>query len=137
MKKSLRPFLAITLICLAAVPFGQARAASSEVATATSLKRMEDSWSKAIMGKDSAAVSNLLADNYAGVNSEGKFQNKTQVVEEMKNSTSKVSAEYNKDMDVHMYAPTFATVRGLTIEKGTDKAGKAYNRTYAWILFWN
>ena len=41
------------------------------------LKQMEDAWEKAFMDKDQAAVGNVVADDYAGVNSKGEHQNKT------------------------------------------------------------
>ena len=39
-------------------------------------------------------------------------------------------------MDVHVYGPNIATVVGTSTEAGTDKDGKAFNRSYAWTDTW-
>jgi hypothetical protein len=37
---------------------------------------------------------------------------------------------------VHIYAPNLASVIGMSIEKGKDKKGMAFSRTYAWVDTW-
>jgi ketosteroid isomerase-like protein len=133
MKRSLRPFLAITLLALAAAPWGRAQD-SSAGATETKLKEMEDSWEKALVAKDYTVIGNLLADDYAGINSKGKHQNKSELIDEMKADT--VSSAVNDRMDVHVYAANLATVSGTSTEKGKDKDGKAFSRSYAWVDTW-
>jgi len=39
-------------------------------------------------------------------------------------------------MDVHVYGPNLATVTGTTTEKGKDKAGKQFTRSYVWVDTW-
>ena len=39
-------------------------------------------------------------------------------------------------MDVHLYGPTVATVCGISTEKGKDKDGKEFTRSYGWVDTW-
>ena len=133
MKRSLRPFLAIILLVLAAAP--RARAQDNSAIEAK-LKQMEDVWGKALKDKDQAAVGNLVADDYAGINSKGEHQNKTQLLDEIKTSTDTLSASTNDSMEVHVYGPTLATVVGTSTEKGKDKDGKQFSRSFGWVDTW-
>ena len=96
----------------------------------TNLKQMEDAWSKALKDKDQAAVGNMVADDYAGINSKGEHQNKTQLLDEIKSSTDTLSASTNDSMQVHVYGPSLATVVGTSTEKGKDKNGKQFSRSF-------
>ena len=133
MKRSLRPFLAIIILVLAAAPYAGAQDNS---AIETKLKQMEDAWEKAFMDKDQAAVGNMVADDYAGINSKGEHQNKTQLLDEIKTSTDTLSASTNDSMEVHVYGPTLATVVGTSTEKGKDKDGKQFSRSFGWVDTW-
>jgi ketosteroid isomerase-like protein len=131
--KLLTPLLAITLIAFAVVPCARAQDNS---AIETKLKQNEDAWAKALKEKDHVAVGNMVADDYAGINSEGKRQNKSQLLDEIKNSTDSVSTSVNDNMEVHVYGPNLATVVGTSSEKGKDKDGKAYSRSFGWVDTW-
>ncbi len=37
------------------------------------------------------------------------------------------------NMEVHVYAPNLATVTGDYTEKGKNKSGKSFSRTYSWV----
>ena len=97
---------------------------------------MEDAWVKALVNKDQAAVGNMIADDFAGFNPEGKHVTKSQLLDEMKNEPNTLSSATNDNMDVHVYGPNLATVCGTTTEKGKDKAGKQFTRTYVWVDTW-
>ena len=133
MKSSLRPFLAIILLVLAAAPCARAQDNS---AIEAKLKQMEDVWGKALKDKDQVAVGNMVADDYAGINSKGEHQNKTQLLDEIKTSTDTLSASTNDSMQVHVYGPSLATVVGASTEKGKDKDGKQFNRSFGWVDTW-
>ena len=133
MKTSLRPLLAIILLALVVAPCARAQ---DNAAIETKLKQMEDVWSKALKDKDQAAVGNMVADDYAGINSKGEHQNKTQLLEEMKTSTDTLSASTNDSMEVHVYGPSLATVVGTSTEKGKDKNGKQYSHSFGWVDTW-
>ena len=137
--KSLKPLLALTLIAFAVAPCARAQAGSADADTVkTKLKQMEDSWAKSLMDKDHgvAAVGTMVADDFAGVNSKGKKQSKSDMLEQMKKETDTATSSTNDSMDVHVYGPNLATVVGTSSEKGKDKDGKDYNRSYGWVDTW-
>ena len=135
--KLFTPLLAITLLGLAAAPCAHAQEnAADSSAVEAKLKGMEDAWVKALVNKDEAAVGNMIADDFAGFNPEGKHATKSQLLDEMKNERNTLSSATNDNMDVHVYAPNLATVCGTTTEKGKDKDGKEFSRSYVWLDTW-
>lgn len=132
-------FTALSL-CAAPLAFAQttANAASDTGAVETKLKSMEDSWAAAQLQKDRgvSAVSGMLASDYAGVGSKGEIRNKTEQLAHMKSDTDAYTDSKNDSMKVHVYAPNLATVCGISTEKGKDKDGKEFSRSYAWVDTW-
>ena len=135
--KSFSSLLVITLLGLAIAPcvHAQENAADSSAVQAT-LKQMEDAWVKALVSKDQTAVGNMIADDFAGFNPEGKNVTKSQMLDEMKNEPNTLSSATNDNMDVHVYGPNLATVCGTTTEKGKDKDGKQFTHSYVWLDTW-
>jgi ketosteroid isomerase-like protein len=131
--KLLTPLLAITLVAFAVAPCARAQDNS---AIETRLKQMEDAWVKALMDKDQAAVGNMVAEDFAGINPKGEHQNKTQLLENIKKETDTFSSVVNDKLDVQIYGPNLATVIGTTTEKGKGKGGKEFTRSYAWVDTW-
>src|SRR5439155_27130465 len=103
--KLLTPFLAITLITFAPGPCTRAEDNS---AIETKLKQMENAWDKAWQTKDTAALGNMLADDYDGMSSRGERQSKSLLLNEMKNMTDSVTSSVNDSLDVHVYCPYIA-----------------------------
>jgi ketosteroid isomerase-like protein len=135
--KLFTPLLVITLLGLATVPRSHAQeTAADSSAVQTNLKQMEDAWVKALVNKDQAAVGNVVADDFAGFNPDGKHVGKSQLLDEMKNERNTLSSATNDNMDVHVYGPNLATVCGTTTEKGKDKDGKEFTRSYVWVDTW-
>ena len=131
------PLLVITLLGFAAAPFAHAQeTAADSSAVQAKLKQMEDAWVKALVNKDSAAVGNMIADDFAGFNPDGKHVTKSQMLDEMKNESNTLSSATNDNMDVHVYGPNLATVCGTTTEKGKDKDGKQFTHNYVWLDTW-
>ncbi len=125
--------------CAAPVAFAQGTgAATDNGAIETKLKSMEDSWAAAQMEKDKgvSTVGNMLASDYAGVGSKGELRDKAKQVEHMKSDTDTYTESKNDTMKVHVYAPNLATVCGTSTEKGKDKDGKEFSRSYAWVDTW-
>ena len=60
----------------------------------------------------------------------------TQLLDEIKTSTDTLSASTNDSMDVHVYGPSLATVVGTSTEKGKDKHGKQFSRSFGWVDTW-
>jgi ketosteroid isomerase-like protein len=135
--KLLSPLLISTLVALAAAPCAHAQGnAADSSAVQANLKQMEDAWVKALVTKDQAGVGNMIADDFAGFNPDGKHVTKSQLVDEIKNEPNTLSSATNDNMDVHVYGPNLATVTGTTTEKGKDKNGKEFTRTYVWVDTW-
>jgi ketosteroid isomerase-like protein len=125
--------LAITIIAFALAPCARAEDNS---AIETKLKQNEEAWEKAWKDKDQAALGNILADDYAGINSKGERQDRSQLLDELKTSTDTLSATVNDTMEVHVYGPNVATVVGTSTEKGKDKDGKSFTRSFGWVDTW-
>ncbi len=135
--KLFTPLLAITFLAFAVAPRAHAQEKSADSSAITAkLKQMEDAWEKALLNKDHAAVGNMVADDFAGYSSKGKHRTKSELVDEIKNQTDTLSSAVNDTMDVHVYAPNLATVCGTSSEKGKDKDGKEFSRSYAWVDTW-
>jgi ketosteroid isomerase-like protein len=135
--KLFTPFLISTLLALAAAPCAHAQEnAADSSAVQANLKQMEDAWVKALISKDSAAVGNMIADDFAGFNPEGKHVSKSELLDAMKNEPNTLSSTTNDNMDVHVYGPNLATVCGTTTEKGKDKDGKQFTHSYVWLDTW-
>jgi ketosteroid isomerase-like protein len=127
--------LAITLLGLWAAPFAHAQTASG---VEEMLKSMEDSWAAAQLQKDHGAivVDGLLSADFFGINSKGKLQNKAEWLEHARTDSDTCTYSKNDSMDVHLYGPNIATVCGTSTEKGKDKDGKKFSRSYAWVDTW-
>ena len=135
--KLFTPLLISTLLALAIAPCAHAQEnAADSSAVQANLKQMEDAWVKALVSKDQAAVGNFIADDFAGFNPDGKHVTKSQMLDEMKNEPNTLSSATNENMDVHVYGPNLATVCGTTTEKGKDKHGKEFTRSYVWVDTW-
>ena len=135
--KLFTPVLVVTLLTFAIAPcaLAQGNAADSSAVQAN-LKQMEDAWVKALVSKDSATVGNMIADDFAGFNPDGKHVGKSQLLDEAKNEPNTLSSATNENMDVHVYGPNLATVCGTTTEKGKNKDGKEFTHTYVWVDTW-
>lgn len=100
------------------------------------LKELEDNWQSAIMAHNAAIVDLLVAPDFAGVDRNGKFINKSAIIAEVKNDKDTYQVEKNEKVNVHLYGPTIAVVTGSTRSKGTTKAGKAFDRAYRYTDTW-
>jgi Domain of unknown function (DUF4440) len=127
--------LAITMLSLCAAPFAHAQTASG---VEEKLKSMEDSWAASQLQKDHGAsvVDGLLAADFSGINEKGKIQNKADWLERLRTDTDTYTYSKNDRMDVHAYGPNIATVVGTSTEKGKDKNGKKFSRSFAWVDTW-
>src|SRR5438094_8479866 len=135
--KLFTPVLVITLLALAAAPCAHAQEnAADSNAVQANLKQMEDAWVKALVSKDQTAVANMIADDFAGFNPEGKHVTKSHLLDQIKNEPNTLSSATNDKMDVHVYGPDLATVTGTTTEKRNDKDGKQCTSRYVCVESW-
>jgi len=139
MKLITATFIAISGLSLGAAPLALAQtSASHNSEVETKIKAVEDSWAAAQLQKDHGAgvIDGLLANDYAGVGSKGEMRDKAKQMEHIRADTDTYSYSKNDSMTVHAYGPDLATVCGTSTEKGKDKDGKEFNRSYAWVDTW-
>jgi ketosteroid isomerase-like protein len=135
--KLFSPLLVITILGLATAPCAHAQEKSTDSgAVEANLKQMEDAWVKALVNKDYAALGNMIADDFAGFNPEGKYVTKSQLLDRLKKQPNTLSSSTNKNMEVHVYGPNLATVFGTTKEKRKDKNGKQFTSSNTWVDTW-
>jgi len=120
-------------ICAAPLTYAQDNSAIE-----TKLKGMEDAWAAAQLKPDKGAsiIGPMLATDYSGVGSKGEMRDKTSQLEKMKSDTDSYTESKNDSMKVRVFAPNLATVAGTSTEKGKDKDGKEFSRSYAWLDTW-
>src|SRR5207247_11374763 len=98
--KLFTPLLVITLLGLAAAPCAHAQGnAADSSAVQANLKQMEDAWVKALVSKDQTAVANMIADDFAGFNPEGKHLGKYQLIDEIKKEHNTLRSATNDNMN--------------------------------------
>jgi ketosteroid isomerase-like protein len=105
-------------------------------AVESALKKMEDQWQAAIVAHDLAAVDALVAADFAGINPEGKFINKSAILAQMKNDKDTYGAAKNEKLNVHLYGPNIAVVTGSVRSKGKNKNGQSFDRAYRYTDTW-
>ena len=115
---------AMLLLTCAAV--AQAKAGGTEQA----LKDMENKWAAASIKSDTATVSDMLSDDWTGLNPEGKIQTRGDMLAEMKKT--KVTRSAVSDMRVRMLGADAAVVTGTWTGAGTDPSGKKFDSTQRW-----
>jgi len=112
-----------------AKPAGSGAAGSVSAA----LIDLENQWVKASKASDGDGVGALLADNFVGIDSEGKIESKAEVVVKIKKAKW-VSQELS-DMKVIPHGDS-AIVTGSWAGNGTDATGKAINAKERWGDTW-
>jgi ketosteroid isomerase-like protein len=100
------------------------------------LKDNENRWSAAIAKHDTATIESMVAPDFVGVSSKGKVQNRRAMLAELKGDKDTYTSTKAEKLDVHMYGPGVAVVVGMANEKGTDKDGKGFDRTYRFTDTW-
>ena len=111
-------------------------AAGKKMSVQAALKDNENRWQGAIGKHDMATVEAMVAADFAGVSSKGKFQNRRGLLAEMKGDKDTFASTKNEKLDVHNFGNGVAVVVGRAREKGTGKDGKAFDRTYLFTDTW-
>jgi ketosteroid isomerase-like protein len=105
-------------------------------AVEAALKGMENQWQAAIVAHDQATVDSLLANDFAGINPQGKFVKKADIIAQMKNDKDTYQFARNDKVNVHVYGADTAVVTGSVHSKGSSKNGQAFDRTYRYTDTW-
>lgn len=100
------------------------------------IKDNENKWEAAIASHDISFIQSVVADDFMGVYTDGKVQNKSALIAQVKKDKDKYKSAKNDKLSVHTYGPNVAVVIGTSREKGTGKDGQAFDRTYRFTDTW-
>jgi len=126
----------LSAVCLlAAAPLlvnGQAKpAAKAESASVEqTLMQLERDWTQAGLKKDAGALERIIADDWAGIDFEGKTFTKAQVMADLKSGAATTQTVELGEMKVRVFGNT-AVVTGSDTEKSSYK-GKDTSGKYVW-----
>jgi ketosteroid isomerase-like protein len=109
---------------------GTPPAKPAKASTAETLKQMERDWGNAQIKKDYATVEKILADDWVGIDYDGKVVAKAKAMEDMKSGSSTLTSEELGPMTVRVFGNT-AVVTGSDTEVSTDR-GKNSSGKYVW-----
>jgi ketosteroid isomerase-like protein len=110
--------------------------AGKKMSVESSLKDLENTWEASIPNHDAAAVEPLVASDFSGVSSKGKFTSKSSLLKELKNDKDTYTYAKNEKLNVHLYGSNVAVITGSAREKGTAKDGTVFDRTYRFTDTW-
>jgi ketosteroid isomerase-like protein len=110
--------------------------AGKKMSVTAILKDNESRWSAAIAKRDAATIESMVAPDFIGVNSKGKVQNRRAMLADIRNNKDTYTSMKAEKLDVRTYGSGVALVVGMAREKGTDKDGKAFDRTYRFTDTW-
>jgi ketosteroid isomerase-like protein len=113
-----------------------AASAGKTMGVEATLKEMENKWADAYAKHDAAAIEPMVAEDFVGVNPEGKVQNRRALLAEAKSTKETYTSEKNEKLEVRRYGNNVAIVIGTAREKGSDKSGKKFDRTYRFTDTW-
>ena len=116
--------------CAALLVMSATAGAAEMTATQQKLVDMETAWSKAIVAKDAAAISGMVADDWSGQNPSGKMQDKAGMLAEIKSGASTATDMNNHDVKARVIG-VMAIVQGADDEKSSYK-GKDTSGAYTW-----
>ena len=100
------------------------------------IKDYENRWAAAHGAAGLPSVEPLIADDFAGMSSKGKFTNRRSLISEMKNDKDTYTYGKNEKLDVHRYGTDVVVVVGKYREKGTGKDKQAFDRTFLFTDTW-
>ncbi len=113
-----------------------APASGKKMSTSAALKEMENNWAAAYAKHDAAPIDAMVANDFVGVNSKGKVQNKRSMLAEVRKDKDTYTLAKAEKLDVRTFSKDVAVVIGTAREKGTGKDGKAFDRTYRFTDTW-
>ena len=105
-------------------------AVAATAAPETELVALEASWSKAVVAKDTAAVSRIVAADWVGQGADGGRATKTKMLADLKTGADSATMMTNHDVHVRIIGD-LAIVQGADDEKSMHQ-GKDVSGTYTW-----
>jgi ketosteroid isomerase-like protein len=114
----------------AAAPSGR------KMSVEAALKDNENRWEAAIAKHDMVIIGSMAADDFAGVNFDGKVMSRSGLIAESKKDRDTYKSAVNEKLAVHTYGPDVAVVVGTAHEKGTGKDGQPFDRKFRFTDTW-
>lgn len=127
MKLAISVFLAAVLASTAC----PTSAAPSAANNPQDLINMENGWAKAVVARDAAALSRIVAPDWTGLDHHGKIMNRAAMIKEIVAGDEKLTSMISHDMHVRFLGNNHAIVQGLDNESGVTK-GKKVKEVYSW-----
>jgi ketosteroid isomerase-like protein len=119
------------VVCTCFVPvYGQATKSSAS-GTAEAVKQLERDWSDAQKAGNVDKLGQILADDWAGLGSDGAKSTKKTYLDAIKSGTSKLESFEFGPLDVKVFG-TVAIVQGSDTEKSSLK-GKDTSGKWVWM----
>lgn len=129
----MKPLFALSVIAFPLLSvFGAAQADTASVQK--SLMQMERDWGQASATNDTATIDKLVADDWVGIDFEGRSITKAGAIADMKSGSTKTESYEIGPMKVRVFGNT-AVVTGSDTEKSTFK-GKDSSGRYVWTDVW-
>lgn len=100
------------------------------------VKEMENAWEAAVGKHDIASIDPMVAADFVGISSKGKFVNRSQILAEFKTDKDTYKTAKNEKLNVKMFGPNVAVVTGRAREIGTGKDGKPFDRAFLFTDTW-
>ena len=131
------------LLFISTLSFGQAKQKTETKAGAASsapkagggveqaLMDIERKWAAAGLKSDGAALEDILADSWSGINAEGKIDTRAQAIDNMKKS--KMTRSDLTEMKVRTIGSDVAIVTGVWTGLGTDAKGQKVDTSERWM----
>jgi ketosteroid isomerase-like protein len=109
---------ALLTMCIGALALADTRIATEGERSAETLKQLERDWADAEKAADGAKIGRIVADDWAGVDNEGRKLTKEQLIARIKSGKDKTESVELGPMDVKVLGDA-AVVQGSDIERGT------------------
>jgi ketosteroid isomerase-like protein len=109
---------ALFTMCIGALALADTRIATEGERTAETLKQLERDWADAEKAGDGEKIGRIVADDWTGVDNDGRKLTKEQLIAHIKSSKNKTESVEMGPMDVKLLGDA-AVVQGSDIEKGT------------------
>jgi ketosteroid isomerase-like protein len=100
------------------------------------LKDNENRWEAAIAKHDMVIIGSMAADDFAGVNFDGKVMSRSGLIAESKKDRDTYKSAVNERLAVHTYGPNVAVIVGTAHEKGTGKDSQPFDRKFRFTDTW-
>ena len=126
----------LTLLICTTFLAGSAFAQMAKTNPEAAVRAMEERWEAASQKHDSKTIGDMIASDFIGVGSKNQFMTKASLMDRMRKDTDTYSSMALKNMQIRSYGPNTVIAVGDSVEKGTGKDGKAFDRTYRFTDTW-